>query len=77
MINEIVSGIITRVEVYALYIDTPKGSAHVLVPDVSTIPGQALQAVFAPGQVVELRLVRYVDELHLYQGRMYDDPRPT
>lgn len=77
MSNEIVSGIITRVEVYALYVDTPKGPAYVLAPDVSTIPGQALQAVFVPGQVVELRRVRYVDALHLHQGRMYDGLRPT
>ena len=68
--------LITKVEVYALFVDTPLGPAYVLIPDVSKAPGQVLRENFVVGQEVQVHLTRFVAELGMYQGRMYEGPRP-
>lgn len=72
-----INGVVTRVEVHALFVDTAEGPAYVLAPDVSTVAKQDLLSTFQVGQGVRLYLTRFVHQLGLHQGRMYEGERPT
>lgn len=77
MPRKFINGVVTRVEVHALFVDTAEGPAYVLAPDVSMVAKQDLLSTFQVGQEIRLHLTRFVDQLGLHQGRMYEGERPT
>jgi len=76
MERKMVSGTISRVEHYGLYVDTEMGPAIVLIPDVSEAPVRVLQDVFSVGDPVRLELIRFVEERQLYKGTMLGVDQP-
>jgi len=75
-IQKMVSGTISRVEHYGLYVETEVGPAIVLIPDVSEAPVRFLQDVFSAGDTVRLELIRFVEERQLYKGTMLGIEQP-
>ncbi len=74
MIEELVEGTVSRVEVYGLYADTSKGPAIVLLPDISRERIEDLRDRFHPGDSVTLRLLYFAEDSGLYKASMLDLP---
>lgn len=77
MSDTITDGTVTQVEHYGLYVDTSNGPAIVLIPDVSTTPMPDLTSRYSPGDVVRVRLLRFVPERRMYKATMIDVQQPT
>ena len=77
MTQEVVTGTISRIEQYGLYVDTVEGRALVLIPDVRQEPTPDLEAVYAIGDEVCVRLLRFVPSYGVFKATMIwseDDP---
>ncbi len=72
MTEEVVEGTVSRVEVYGLYADTPKGPAIVLLPDISKEKIEDLRDRFHPGDAVTLRILYWAEDRGLYKASMLD-----
>lgn len=65
-----VNAIITRIEVYALYLDFDGEPIIVLVPDVRDEGPLHLPSEFRVGDVVSVRIVRYIQAHAIYKASM-------
>lgn len=75
MPDAVCEGTVTRVEHHGLYVATPLGPVLVLIPEVASEPVHLAER-FSPGQVVRLRLLRFVPEYGLYRGTMLGVEQP-
>lgn len=66
---------ITRVEHYALYVHTSQGDAIILIPDVSTERIHDLKMQYSIGDIVQVRLLCFVEDESLYKATMLPAPR--
>ena len=69
-----VEAVITRVEVYGLYLEHAGSPVLVLAPDVSNRRPLDLSAEFAIGDHLTVRILRYVPETSIYKATVISDP---
>lgn len=69
-----VEGIITRVEPYGLYLTHDGEVVLVLAPDVSPKRPLDLPSVYAVGDRLVVRILRYITEKSIYKGTVVENP---
>ena len=62
---------VIRVEPYGLYLEWDSCDIVVLIPDVSDHPVD-LENQSRPGDIVLVRVLRYIDEHQMYKGTLRD-----
>ncbi len=70
ILDKTVPARITRVEHYGLYLTHDDATILVLIPDVANHPIRDLKESFHPGELVTVRVLRYVEEYKQYKGTM-------
>lgn len=71
---ESLSGIVEAVEAYGIYLSTDKGRVIVLITDLRKEPVAHPDELFAVGDSVQVRLIRFITEKNLYKGSLVPDP---